>query len=68
MVSLYRDPKGAKIFEGTESQTQNYSIPTTISTTHDPKSAWSYITVTVDVESRLWTPAIVTIASLGKTF
>ena len=38
MVSLYRDPKGEKIFEGTESQTQTYqtkSLSTTITTTID---------------------------------
>ena len=38
MVSLYRDPKGEKIFEGTESQTQTYhtkSLSTTLTTTID---------------------------------
>ena len=32
MVSLYRDPKGEKIFEGTESQTQTYQLKSTSTT------------------------------------
>jgi hypothetical protein len=38
MVSLYRDPKGEKIFEGTETQTETYhtkSLSTTLTTSID---------------------------------